>query len=109
RYLRQTHPGQPVGRKGLIFMNAAAKRIYAIDFWRGFALLSIFINHLPENIFQHITHKNIGLSDAAELFVFLAGVSATLAYGSRFFRGETFVAVRKVFRRVLTIYWVQIL
>ena len=45
----------------------------AIDFWRGFALVTIFINHIPGNFFEHFTHRNIGLSDSAELFVFLAG------------------------------------
>ena len=90
-------------------MAAPAKRIDGIDFWRGFALLTIFIDHVPENIFQHVTQKNFGFSDAAELFVFLFGVSVALAYGTRFFDGETVVAVRAVLRRAFTIYWVQIL
>jgi hypothetical protein len=85
------------------------KRVDAIDFWRGFALLTIFIDHVPENLFQHLTFRNIGLSDAAELFVFLSGVSVALAYGTRFFKGETWGAVRAVFRRAFTLYWVQAL
>jgi hypothetical protein len=85
------------------------KRVDAIDFWRGFALLTIFIDHVPENAFQHITFKNFGLSDAAELFVFLSGVSVALAYGTRFFKGETWGAVRAVLRRAFTLYWVQAL
>src|SRR5438552_8034621 len=90
-------------------MAAAAKRIDGIDFWSGFALLTIFIDHVPENIFQHVTQKNFGFSDAAELFVFLFGVSVALAYGTRFFDGETAVAVRAALRRAFTIYAVQIL
>src|SRR2546430_3392777 len=90
-------------------MTAPAKRIDGIDFWRGFALLTIFIDHVPENVFQHITQRNFGFSDAAELFVFLSGVSVALAYGTRFFDGETGTAVRAVLRRALTLYWVQIL
>src|SRR5216683_3088077 len=74
-------------------MAAPAKRIDGIDFWRGFALLTIFIDHMPESIFQHVTQKNFGFSDAAELFVFLSGVSIALAYGTRFFDGETDVVV----------------
>ena len=53
----------------------------AIDFWRGFALISIFINHIPGNAFERITHRNFSLSDSAELFVFLAGWS--LRYAAR--------------------------
>jgi hypothetical protein len=90
-------------------MAAPAKRIDGIDFWRGFGLLTIFIDHVPENVFQHVTQQNFGFSDAAELFVFLSGVSVALAYGTRFFDGETIGAVRAVLRRAFTIYWVQIL
>src|SRR5260370_7397215 len=75
-------------------MAAPAKRIDGIDFWRGLALLMIFIDHVPENVFQHVTQKNFGFSDAAELFVFLSGVSVALAYGTRFFEGETALALR---------------
>ena len=89
-------------------MAAPAKRIDGIDFWRGFGLLTIFIDHVPENVFQHVTQQNFGFSDAAELFVFLSGVSVAVAYGTRFFDGETVGAVRAVLRRALTIYWVQI-
>jgi hypothetical protein len=85
------------------------KRVDAIDFWRGFALLTIFIDHVPDNTFQHITIRNFGLSDAAELFVFLSGTSVALAYGTRFFKGDTWGAVRAVFRRAFTLYWVQVL
>jgi hypothetical protein len=87
----------------------SGRRIDAIDFWRGFALVTIFIDHVPENIFQHVTFKNFGFSDAAELFVFLSGASVALAYGTRFFNGETTAAVRAVLRRAFTLYWVQIL
>src|SRR4029450_9556457 len=90
-------------------MTAPAKRIDGVDFWRGLALLTIFIDHVPENVFQHVTQKNFGFSDAAELFVFLSGVSVALAYGTRFFDGETVGAVRAVLRRAFTLYWVQIL
>ena len=89
--------------------TTAANRIDGIDFWRGFALLTIFIDHAPENIVQRITQRNFGFSDAAELFVFLSGASVALAYGSRFFRGETAAAIRAVFRRAFTLYWVQVL
>lgn len=85
-----------------------ASRIDAIDFWRGFALLSIFANHLSENIFAYVTHRNFGFSDAAELFVFLAGISVALAYGRRFLAGEPAAAVRALLRRVATIYGVQV-
>ena len=45
-----------------------------IDFWRGFALIAIFINHVPGIFFERFTHRNFGFSDSAELFVLLAGL-----------------------------------
>ena len=45
----------------------------AVDFWRGFALVSIFVNHIPGIYYERFTHRNLSFSDSAELFVFLAG------------------------------------
>ena len=47
----------------------------AVDFWRGLALVTIFVNHIPGVWWEFLTHRNISLSDSAELFVFLAGWS----------------------------------
>ncbi len=44
-----------------------------IDFWRGFALVTIFINHIPGIYFERFTFSIVSLSDSAELFVLLAG------------------------------------
>ncbi|MDP4022823.1 OpgC domain-containing protein [Methylobacterium sp. NEAU 140] len=55
----------------------------AIDFWRGFALVTIFINHIPGNTFERYTFSQYGISDAAELFVFLAGWSIGIATRGR--------------------------
>lgn len=55
----------------------------AIDFWRGVALVMIFINHVPGMVYSLLTLRNYAISDAAELFVFLAGCSlAFVATGS---------------------------
>jgi hypothetical protein len=54
----------------------------AIDFWRGFALITIFIDHIPGNFYERATYRNVSISDAAELFVFLAGWSLALATAS---------------------------
>jgi len=81
----------------------------AVDFWRGFALVSIFINHVPGIFFEHLTHRNLSISDSAELFVFLAGWSLGLLVSSR---GDQLTAGRLVARlggRALTIYAAQIL
>lgn len=52
-----------------------------VDFWRGFALITIFINHIPGLYFDRFTHRAISISDSAELFVFLAGWSLRYVVG----------------------------
>lgn len=58
-----------------------ARAINAIDYWRGFALVEIFINHIPGNYYEQFTHKAVSISDSAELFVFLAGWSLKYVVG----------------------------
>ncbi len=80
------------------------QRDYRIDFFRGLALVSIFVNHIPGNWFSTFTHRNFGLSDAAEVFVLLAGMSAALAYYPRFLGGQAALSVGQIARRIGTIY-----
>ncbi|MBN8938776.1 MAG: OpgC domain-containing protein [Rhizobiales bacterium] len=53
-----------------------------VDVFRGLALLVIFIDHVAGNWLTRVTPSAMGLSDAAEYFVLLAGFSAAIAYGS---------------------------
>jgi hypothetical protein len=94
--------------QGAHIAMSGAKRIDGIDFWRGIVLAMIFINHVPGNGFDVLTHRNVGFSDSAEAFVFLAGVSVVLAYGSRFLRGQTRSGIRAVASRALALYGVQV-
>ena len=55
-----------------------------LDFFRGWALLVIFVNHIPLNGLSLFTPSRFGLSDASEIFVFLSGFAAALAYGRSF-------------------------
>ena len=80
-----------------------------VDLLRGLSLLSIFVDHIPNNALARVTLHNFGFSDAAELFVLLAGFSATHAYNSVFERHGLAVGLRRVFLRCLHIYGVQVL
>ncbi len=88
--------------------NSPPARDFRLDLWRGVALLMIFIDHIPGNILSTVTLKSFGFSDAAELFVFVAGYSSMLAYGRRFFKGENSSAVLRIFRRVGQLYLAHI-
>lgn len=52
-----------------------------IDVCRGIALWWIFLDHVPNNIGAWLTPRNYGFCDAAEIFMFLSGVTCALAYG----------------------------
>lgn len=52
-----------------------------IDACRGIALWCIFLDHVPNNIGSWLTLHNYGFSDAAEVFMFLSGMTCALAYG----------------------------
>ena len=80
-----------------------------IDFWRGFALASIFINHIPDNAFERVTHRNLGLSDSAELFVFLAGWSLRLLVDSQTQQSSILRLVLRLSQRGLRLHGAQIL
>ena len=60
-----------------------ANRIRDIDFWRGAVLIAILIDHIPGNPLENWTPRNFGLSDSAEAFVFLSGLSVGLIYMPR--------------------------
>ncbi|MFG1372076.1 OpgC domain-containing protein [Xanthobacter oligotrophicus] len=85
-------------------MTGAEGRLLSIDFWRGFALLTIFVNHVPGHVLSFYTHRNFGVSDAAELFVLLAGISAAFAYLRPFAPGGRVRTTARIVLRAFSLY-----
>lgn len=83
-------------------------RDHRIDFFRGLALVFIFWDHIPGNPLANLTVRNFGFSDAAEIFVFLAGYAAVLAYGKVALRDGWVVACVRILRRAWVLYVVHI-
>lgn len=54
------------------------RALNTIDFWRGIALMAVFINHIPGNSLSRFTHRQYGWSDAAEALIFLAGLALAM-------------------------------
>lgn len=75
-----------------------------VDFFRGLALWWIFMDHIPGNIFATITIHNFALCDSAEMFVFLAGYGAGLAYGGTMDRQGWVFAGADTLKRAWTLY-----
>lgn len=84
--------------------NLSSTRDLRIDFFRGLALIMIFANHVPGNPLSAFTQRNWGLSDSADVFVLLAGISSALAYGRFFDRGAAGAGVMAVFSRIWSLY-----
>src|SRR5262245_28056968 len=70
---------KPVG--GALRALQSQGRDLRIDACRGIALWCIFLDHVPNNIGSWLTLRNYGFSDAAEVFMFVSGVTCALAYG----------------------------
>lgn len=87
--------------------KSAMREPNEIDFWRGFALVTIFINHIPGNFFERFTYRNLSLSDSAELFVFLAGWSLRMQI-DRTASLPLAPLVKKLGSRALQVYFAQI-
>ena len=85
-----------------------ANRIRDIDFWRGAVLIAILIDHIPGNPLEHWTPRNFGLSDSAEAFVFLSGLSVGLIYAPRADKYGIEPVASGCLRRALKLYGVHI-
>jgi hypothetical protein len=82
----------------------AAPRDLRLDFFRGVALICIFIDHIPENYLTYFTLSAIGFSDAAEVFIFISGFTAALVYGRALAMRGVLIAVVQVWRRAWQLY-----
>ena len=51
-----------------------------LDLFRGVANWAIYLDHIPDNVVNWITTRNYGFSDAADLFVFISGYTASFVY-----------------------------
>lgn len=90
-------------------MQAPNKRDTRIDVFRALALLTIFVNHVPGTIYEHMTHRNLGFSDAAEAFVLISGIAVGLAYGAKFQPGNRLLMGLKMWRRAGVLYITHIM
>ena len=80
-----------------------------LDLFRGLALWFIFIDHVPDNVISWFTVRNYGFSDATEIFVFISGYTAVIAYSRMMLREGWPRAASKIYRRVWQLYVAHIL
>ncbi|QQS12161.1 MAG: OpgC domain-containing protein [Rhodospirillales bacterium] len=80
-----------------------------LDFFRGLALWFIFIDHVPDNALSWLTVRNYGFSDATEIFVFISGYTAVIAYSGIMRRDGWARATARVLGRVWQLYVAHIM
>jgi hypothetical protein len=75
-----------------------------LDACRGIALWFVFINHIPGNICSWLTLSHYGFSDTTEVFMFVSGLTCTMAYGHVFRSAGTWAMICHTVRRSWEIY-----
>ena len=80
------------------------RRDLRLDFFRGLALFFIFIDHIPDNVLSWFTLHDFAFCDAAEMFIFISGYTAALAYAPVFDREGVAMGIARIYRRVWQLY-----
>jgi hypothetical protein len=75
-----------------------------LDFFRGLALIFIFVDHIPENVLSYFTLQALQPFDAAEVFIFISGYTAALVYGRTLVLQGPFYATAQILRRAWQLY-----
>ncbi len=88
---------------------APPERDIRLDLFRGLALWFIFVDHVPENIVSWLTVRNYGFSDATEIFVYISGYTAVIAYSRMLAREGWPRTASRIYRRVWQLYVAHIL
>jgi hypothetical protein len=70
-----------------------------LDFFRGSAMFIIFIAHCRGNFLWDYIPARFGLSDAADMFVFLSGMAASIAFGGTFVRQGMIMGTARILHR----------
>ena len=82
----------------------ASSRDLRLDFFRGLALILIFVDHIPENILSYFTIQAVQFFDAAEVFIFISGYTAALVYGQTLVSQGALYATARILGRAWQLY-----
>jgi hypothetical protein len=80
-----------------------------LDLFRGIANWAIYLDHIPDNIVNWITTRNYGFSDAADLFVFISGYTASFVYARMMMERGFVVGATRLTKRVWQLYVAHII
>ena len=80
-----------------------------IDFFRGLAFIIILIAHIPANWMARWIPARFGFSDATEMFVFMSGFAAGLAFGATFYKAGQWLGTARILYRAWQVYVAHLL
>lgn len=80
-----------------------------LDLFRGLANWAIFLDHIPDNVVNWITTSHWGFSDAADLFVFISGYTASFVYARMMIERGFVVGATRLTKRVWQLYVAHII
>src|ERR1700674_5719021 len=80
-----------------------------LDLFRGVANWAIFLDHIPNNGVNWVTTRNYGFSDAADLFVFISGYTASFVYARMMLDRGFVVGATRLTKRVWQLYVAHII
>src|ERR1700760_756028 len=87
----------------------AKGRDLRLDLFRGIANWAIFLDHIPDNAVSWITTRNYGFSDAADLFVFISGYTASFVYARIMLERGFVIGGTRLIKRAWQIYVAHVL
>jgi len=98
----------------MAFLNVSATlpdkgRDLRLDLFRGVANWAIFLDHIPDNVVNWVTTRNYGFSDAADLFVFISGYTASFVYARMMLERGFIVGATRLTKRVWQLYVAHII
>ena len=75
-----------------------------LDFFRGSAMFIIFFAHCRGNFLWNFIPARFGVSDAADMFVFLSGMAASIAFGGTFVRQGWLIGTARILYRCVQLF-----
>jgi hypothetical protein len=99
------------GREGQSDMTAAPVRGRdpRLDVFRGLAMCIILLAHMRWTVLADYIPARFGLSDAAEMFVFLSGCASAIAFGGTFRRAGFLIGSARIAYRCGQLYFAHLM
>jgi hypothetical protein len=84
------------------------QRDVRLDFFRGLAMLIIFVAHMQGNSWTNYIPAQFGFSSGAEMFVLCSGIASGIAFGRLYLKRGWYLGTLRVVQRVWQVYWAHI-